>query len=289
MRVSIVSGLSGSGKSVALHTLEDEGFYCVDNLPGTLLPSLIDKLSSTKADKHERIAVGIDARSDPESIAQFMEVLDSLNKKSSSEDIEIEILFLETNRETLLKRFSETRRKHPLTNKSTPLVTAIEKEADYLLAMKERADLVIDTSRLNLHQLRETILKRMIGRKPESLAILFQSFGFKYGQPASSDFVFDVRCLPNPYWNPAIRAYTGLDDPVREYLHEHESVQKMFDDITAFLENWLPVFEKENRSYLTISIGCTGGRHRSVYLVSKLVAHFEKSMDNVATRHRELT
>jgi len=286
MRIIIVSGMSGSGKSVALHTLEDEGFYCVDNLPGSLLPDLIDRLTRPDALSYESIAVGVDARSDERSITDFVSNLDTL---SSDENLDIEILFLETNRETLLQRFSETRRKHPLSRKGTPLVSAIQKEADFLLQMKEHADLVIDTSNLNLHQLREIIVNRMIGRKSESLALLFQSFGFKYGSPQSSDFVFDVRCLPNPYWEPSIRSFTGLDEPVREFLEAHPPVEEMYESIRSFVEKWLPVFEAENRAYLTISIGCTGGRHRSVYLASRLAEHFSGRSENVSLRHREFT
>ncbi len=286
MRIVIVSGMSGSGKTVALHTLEDEGFYCVDNLPGSLLPDLIATLTSPDSPRYETIAVGVDARSDENSINDFVKVLERLSK---DDKLTIEILFLETRRETLLKRFSETRRKHPLSSKGIPLVTAIRKEADFLLQMKEHADLVIDTSTLNLHQLREIILTRMIGRKTESLALLFQSFGFKHGSPQSSDFVFDVRCLPNPYWEPSIRSFTGLDEPVREYLQRHPPVEEMYDSIRVFVEKWLPVFAAENRAYLTISIGCTGGRHRSVYLASRLAEHFLQHNDNVSTRHRELS
>lgn len=286
MRIVIVSGMSGSGKTVALHTLEDEGFYCVDNLPGSLLPDLIATLTSPDSPRYETIAVGVDARSNENSINNFVQVLEHLNK---DDKLSIEILFLETRRETLLKRFSETRRKHPLSSKGIPLVTAIRKEADFLLQMKEQADLVIDTSTLNLHQLREIIVTRIIGRKTESLALLFQSFGFKHGSPQSSDFVFDVRCLPNPYWEPSIRSFTGLDEPVRDFLQRHPPVEEMYDSIRVFVEKWLPVFEAENRAYLTISIGCTGGRHRSVYLASRLAEHFLQHNDNVSTRHREFS
>lgn len=284
MRVIIVTGLSGSGKSVALHTLEDEGFYCVDNLPSSMLPELIKRLTESSTLRHDSVAVGIDARSEPESISELVDIIKTLNQV----DLSIEILFLETNQETLLKRFSETRRKHPLTSKGTPLITAIRKEADFLLMMKENADLVIDTSALNLHQLREIILKRMVGRKTESLALLFQSFGFKYGPPRSTDFIFDVRCLPNPYWDPAIRSFTGLDEPVIKFLENHEMVTDMYSSIFTFVDKWLPVFESENRSYLTISVGCTGGRHRSVYLSNRLQTHFSSKLDNVSVRHREL-
>ncbi len=285
MRVIIVSGMSGAGKSVALHTLEDEGFFCVDNLPGSMLQDLIDNILSAKSPHHENIAVGIDARSASESIA---ELLDNLKSLSQREDLTIEILFLETNRETLLKRFSETRRRHPLTSKGVPLPKAIENEVEFLLPLKERADLVRDTSRLNLHQLREIIISRMIDREPQRMALLFQSFGFKYGPPTSSDFVFDVRCLPNPYWNTSLRQHSGLEQPVREFLESSELVEDMFSHIRDFLGHWLGVFEKENRAYLTVSIGCTGGRHRSVYLASRLSEHFSAQYANVTTRHREL-
>jgi len=251
-----------------------------------LLPDLINKLISPDALKYESIAVGVDARSDEQSINDFVSILDRL---TSQDNLDIEILFLETNRETLLQRFSETRRKHPLSGKGTPLISAIRKEADFLIQMKEQADLVIDTSNLNLHQLREIIVSRMIGRQSESLALLFQSFGFKYGSPQSSDFVFDVRCLPNPYWEPEIRSFTGLDEPVIKFLEQHAPVEEMYESIKVFVEKWLPVFEAENRSYLTISIGCTGGRHRSVYLASRLSQHFSTKTSNVSLRHREFS
>lgn len=285
MRVIIVTGLSGSGKSVALHTLEDVGFYSVDNLPGSMLPELISRLDQSVEMNHDSVAVGIDARSEPDSLGALIKIIDDLDKL---ENLTVDILFLETNQEILLKRFSETRRKHPLSNQATPLLSAIKKEQNFLLTLKERADLVIDTSRLNLHQLREIIFKRMVGREKENLALLFQSFGFKYGSPRSSDFVFDVRCLPNPYWDPAIRTYTGLDEPVRQFLESHELVEEMYGSIKDFVERWLPVFESENRSYLTVSIGCTGGRHRSVYLTNRLLEHFTSLSSNVSVHHREL-
>jgi len=285
VRVIIVTGLSGSGKSVALHTLEDVGFYCVDNLPGSMLPELISRLDQSVDMNHDYVAVGIDARSEPDSLGSLIQIIDNLDKL---DNLTIDILFLETNQDILLKRFSETRRKHPLSNQKTPLLSAIGKEAGFLLPLKERADLVIDTSRLNLHQLREIIFKRMVGRENESLALLFQSFGFKYGSPRSSDFVFDVRCLPNPHWDPAIRTYTGLDEPVQQFLESHKMVEEMYDSIKSFVEKWLPVFESENRSYLSISIGCTGGRHRSVYLANRLSQHFNSLSGNVSVHHREL-
>lgn len=286
MRVIIVTGLSGSGKSVALHTLEDVGFYCVDNLPGSMLPELISRLDRSATLRYENVAVGIDARSEPESLSDLIKIIDKLNQQAH---LSIDIVFLETNQEILLKRFSETRRKHPLSNQGTPLLSAINKETDFLLLLKERADLFIDTSRLNLHQLRELIYKRVVGREKESMALHFQSFGFKYGSPRSSDFVFDVRCLPNPHWEPTIRAFTGIDQQIIDYLENHKVVEDMYSSISGFLEHWLPLFETENRSYLTVSIGCTGGRHRSVYLAQRLATYFGEHSDNITVHHRELS
>lgn len=285
MHVTIVSGLSGAGKSVALHTLEDEGFYCVDNLPGTMLPALIDNLIQSQSRHFNNMAIGIDARGEPSSIDSFLGIVDDLRRNP---DLSIKILFLETNREMLIKRFSETRRKHPLTSASTPLVNAIDQEALMLAGMKEQADVVIDTSTLNLHQLREIIRHALVDTESTGPALQFQSFGFKHGNPSNTDFTFDVRCLPNPYWQPNLRALTGLDEPIVKFLQEHESVERMYIDIKEFLTRWLPVFGKESRAYLTISIGCTGGRHRSVYIADKLARHFATISSNVSIRHREI-
>jgi len=283
MRIVIVSGLSGSGKSVALHTLEDEGFYCVDNMPCTLIPNLIEHVTRLSGDAVELMAIGIDARSAGASVAAFNDALDMLNEAFSAE-----IVFLETNQATLIKRFSETRRKHPLTGADETLVSAIELEAELLQSIRMRADHIVDTSALNLHQLREIIRSQVIAKDASGPALQIQSFGFKHGSPANTDFVFDVRCLPNPYWNPAIRANTGIEQPVIQFLEEHDSVQEMFSDIANFLDRWLPVFQRENRAYLTVSIGCTGGRHRSVYLATKLGDYFATKRDHVTVSHREL-
>lgn len=283
MRIIIVSGLSGSGKSVALDTLEDEGFYCVDNMPCTLIPNLIEHVTQAPGNCVDMMAIGIDARSAGASVDAFNIALDALKKSFSAE-----IVFLETNQATLIKRFSETRRKHPLTGANATLISAIEHEVELLRSIRMRADIIIDTSALNLHQLRETIRQQVISSDPTGPALQFQSFGFKHGSPANTDFVFDVRCLPNPYWNPSIRANTGLEQPVIDFLEEHQSVHDMFNDIADFLRRWLPVFQRENRAYLTVSIGCTGGRHRSVYLATKLATHFAKERSNVTVSHREL-
>lgn len=284
-RLTIVTGLSGSGKSVALHTLEDEGFYCIDNLPSSMVHELLDKVLAEKDKLFEKLAIGIDMRGEHNTPDEFLSVLQLLHARI---DLQTDVLFLDTSRRTLSTRFSETRRRHPLSSKDVPLMTAIDKEIALLASVKNEADLVIDTSLLNLHQLRDIISSDVLGKSSTGLALIFQSFGFKHGQPTSTDFMFDVRCLPNPYWEPTLREFTGRDEPIIDFLGEQEPVQQMFSDIQAFVERWLPHFEGENRAYLTVSIGCTGGRHRSVYLSEMLAAHFNSKRENVSLRHREL-
>jgi len=215
---------------------------------------------------------------------EFLTVVRSLQART---DLQTDVLFLDTSRQTLSTRFSETRRKHPLSSGNVPLISAIDKEISLLSSIRHEADLVIDTSLLNLHQLRKIISTDVLGRTSADLSLIFQSFGFKHGQPASTDFMFDVRCLPNPYWEPKLRAFTGKDQPIIEFLGAQENVQHMYCDIKDFVERWLPRFENENRSYLTVSIGCTGGRHRSVYLCERLAEHFSGLRANVSIRHRE--
>lgn len=285
MQITIISGLSGAGKSVALHTLEDEGYYCIDNLPTSLLTQLARNISEYPERPYQKIAIGIDARSVPSTISGFPDLLDDLRSYPS---FEVDVLFLETSKPELVRRFSETRRKHPLTQSEVPLETAIEQEIELLAPIKATADSIIDTSTLNLHQLREIIKQQVSGGNESTPAMTFQSFGFKHGVPSSTDFVFDVRCLPNPYWNPALRHHTGRDEPVIEFLRQHDTVTEMFDDLRDFLIAWLPRFRTENRAYLTVSIGCTGGRHRSVYLAEQLAAHFKRETETVSVRHREL-
>jgi len=285
-RLTIVTGLSGSGKSVALHTLEDEGFYCIDNLPSSMVHELLDKVLINKNKLFEKLAIGIDMRGEQNSPDEFLTVLRSLHARS---DLQTDVLFLDTSRQTLSTRFSETRRRHPLSSKNVALMSAIDREIELLASVKNEADLVIDTSILNLHQLRDIISTDVLGKSSTGLALIFQSFGFKHGQPTSTDFMFDVRCLPNPYWEPSLREFTGRDEPIIDFLGEQEQVQEMFSDIQQFIENWLPRFEGENRAYLTVSIGCTGGRHRSVYLSEMLAAHFSSKRENVSIRHRELS
>ncbi|MDO6460281.1 RNase adapter RapZ [Granulosicoccaceae sp. 1_MG-2023] len=285
MRLIIVSGLSGAGKSVALHTLEDDGFYCIDNLPASLLPQLVEGLSDTHTKLYRQVAVGIDARSAQSSLSDLPQVLDALRER---DDLHLEILFLETDTKALVTRYSETRRKHPLSLDGSPLLQAIETERALLDGLRDLADLKIDTTNTNVHQLRQMIHTRLLKHNPERMSIQFQSFGFKHGVPNNTDFIFDVRCLPNPHWDSTLRPLTGNDKPVQDFLGQHETVEQMYAQIQNFLETLIPLFQAENRAYLTVSIGCTGGRHRSVYLTNRLAAYFSRLHENVSTRHREL-
>lgn len=282
MRFLVISGRSGSGKSSALHLLEDEGFTCIDNIPVTLLPSLITYI---KKEQQRKFAIGIDARNIDGNLSQISGML----RDSGIPEADIQVLYLDTQTEVLLKRFSETRRKHPLSDAKTGLSEALDKERDILVPMVDIADIIIDTSSLNLHQLRSTIRRLVVGTETQSMAIMVVSFGFKYGAPTDADFVFDVRSLPNPHWEPSLRLKTGLEKEVKAYLSEQARVASMIDDIATFLEKWIPSFQQNNRSYLTIAIGCTGGMHRSVYISECLCERLKKPFINVQVRHRQLT
>jgi len=283
LKLVIVSGLSGSGKSVALHTLEDLGYYCIDNLPTGLLSALALEL---KLAPHpiDNAAVGIDARNLPQGLQQFNQILDQLQ----TQGIESEILFLTCEADTLIKRFSETRRRHPLSNDQLSLAEAIEFERDLLEPIAERADLFIDTSNSTVHQLRDLVHQRIKYRRKTRLSLLFESFGYKSGVPTDADFVFDARCLPNPHWQPGLRPLTGRDKEVIAYLEGEPEVARMCSELCSFLDNWIPAFEADKRNYLTVAIGCTGGQHRSVYLVEHLQRYFKERYPDVAKRHREL-
>jgi RNase adapter protein RapZ len=282
MRLIIISGRSGSGKSTALHVLEDVGFNCVDNLPASLLPALVQQLQQHP---EERFAVSIDARNTWKELEQFPQLL----KSASVPGLECEVLFLDARGPKLIQRFSETRRKHPLSDDNTDLKSAIDQERNLLEPIADSADLIIDTTDLTLHQLRDLVKQRILGNDAPGMAIQFQSFGFKHGIPVDVDLVFDVRCLPNPYWKPHLRPFSGQDQPVIDFLSSQEDVNAMFTDIHDYLNRWIPRFEANNRSYLTIAIGCTGGQHRSVYLSERLHAAFDDRYDNVQVRHRELS
>ncbi|MDX1593443.1 MAG: RNase adapter RapZ [Gammaproteobacteria bacterium] len=281
MKLVIVSGLSGSGKSSALRMLEDLGFFCTDNLPLPLLESFTAQMLRTNAPK--MVAVGIDARSRVDDAASLPERIETLRGNG----IDCEILFLEADDPVLLARFSETRRKHPLTHDGIPLEEAIAQERKLLGPIAASAALHVDTSRTNIHQLRETVKRRVVERAEGQMSLVFQSFGYKHGVPRDADYVFDLRCLPNPFWEPELRDLTGLDAPVAAYLAGREEVREMQRQLTGLLEAWIPRFEAENRSYLTVALGCTGGRHRSVYLAERMREHFAGRRADVSVRHRE--
>ena len=277
MQLFLISGLSGSGKSVALKVLEDSGYYCVDNLPAELLPALMDSLRQTG---NTRVAVSIDVRSGG-SVQQLPQHIENLKKRG----MDVHLLFLDAQTDTLVKRFSETRRRHPLSDDKLTLPECVLRERELLTEIGNIGH-HIDTSGFGANALRDRVID-FIGVDRARLTLLFQSFGFKSGIPLDADFVFDVRCLPNPHYDSALRPLTGRDAAVIEFLEHIPSVQKMCDDIRVFIESWLPGFIADNRSYLTVALGCTGGQHRSVYLVEKLARHF-KSQQQVLLRHREL-
>ena len=284
MRLIIVSGLSGSGKSVALHVLEDLGYYCIDNLPAALMKSVVDEVSFGAEQKGNRLAVGIDARNR----RQDLESLPSLINEFRQQNIQTDVLFVLADDEVLLKRYGETRRRHPLAEHGAALRAAINEEREILSEVINSADLIIDTSRTSIYQLADVIRERVDRRISTSLSILIESFGFKNGIPADADFVFDMRCLPNPYWKQKLRQLTGLDEEVTDFLGALDTVTAMHADILAFLERWIPEYRKANRGYLTVAIGCTGGQHRSVYMAEKLAASLRDGHDTVLTRHNEL-
>lgn len=279
-RLIIISGRSGSGKSTVLNALEDAGFSCIDNLPPALLPELVRWM--TQASHHSNVAVCIDARVSPEAIVELPDILLKLPESSKPE-----ILYLDAEEHILLQRFSATRRKHPLTNEHRSLAEAIAEEGKLLAPVANLADLRLDTSHLALQELRDQVRQRLI-RKPRGIALQFVSFGFKHGVPRDADLVFDVRCLPNPYWDKSLRMYTGLDPEIHAFLQREPSVTELFEDIRGFLDRWLKKYEANQRSYLTVAIGCTGGQHRSVYMAKQLHLTFDTQYPNVQIRHRDM-
>ena len=285
MRLVIISGHSGSGKTSALNILEDVGFTCIDNLPASLLQSLISQLNSNNNHEELNIAVGIDARNLVGDLSKIPEIL----KIIEADGVSVSVLFLYARRSDLLRRYSETRRRHPLSSETIGLKEAINLEKELLSPISDIADRSIDTSRLTLHQLRDLVKNTIVPNNPEHMSILFESFGFKRGVPSDSDFVFDVRCLPNPYWKQQLKNQTGNDDGVIEFLESQVEVASMLADIIGFLTRWIPQFQQNNRSYLTISIGCTGGQHRSVYLANRLYEHFSTQHPFVQVVHKELS
>ncbi|MEX2148876.1 MAG: RNase adapter RapZ [Steroidobacteraceae bacterium] len=282
-RLVVVSGLSGSGKSVALNMLEDLGWYCIDNIPAGLVQALVSHSVRTDEPIYRRLAVGLDARNRPDDLAFIPELLDDLKLKG----LRCEVLYLHAENEVLLRRYAETRRRHPLTGSGMSLADAIAAERRLLHPLIDSADLVIDTSRMSVHELRALIGQR-VDPGPGRLSILFESFGYKHGTPGDADFVFDARTLPNPYWEPALQQLTGKDSRVVEFLEASPRVHAMAEDLTRFLERRLPDYETANRGYLTVAIGCTGGQHRSVYLVERLAAHFRGKYPQLLVRHNAL-
>lgn len=284
MRLIFVSGLSGSGKSVALHVLEDLGYYCIDNMPAALLQSVIEEVTTGDYKSRRLLALGVDARNRPEDLASLPRLIDELRQQ----DIQTELLFLQSSDDVLLKRYSESRRRHPLAEHGTALRAAIDSERELLSVIVNSADLIIDTSRTSIYELAEVIRERIDRRERNTLSVLIESFGFKGGIPADADFVFDMRCLPNPYWTIELRGLTGLDEEVTEFLDDQDVFIAMYEDILGFLKRWIPEYNDVHRGYLTVAIGCTGGQHRSVYMTEKLARALRDLHDPVLTRHNEL-
>lgn len=281
MKLTIISGRSGSGKSTALRALEDAGFNCIDNFPVELLPSLVSNALAEPEQATDKHAVCIDARS--HGLTTFPEFHAGIDPAR----LDCEVIYLDALSGTLVKRFSETRRRHPLTNDDTDLLQAIEAEKALLGGIANLADLTLDTTLMRGSELVEVVRQQIAEQRSPGISVLFRSFGFKFGVPVDADMVFDIRCLPNPYWEESLRALSGVDQPVVDYLSAQAEVGEMFDDIKHFLERWVPRFEADNRAYINVAIGCTGGRHRSVYMAERLKQHFASLHSNVLVRHRE--
>jgi UPF0042 nucleotide-binding protein len=284
LRLIIVSGLSGSGKSVALHVLEDLGYYCIDNLPAGLLRAAVEEIRGDDSASSRRLAVGVDARNH----ATNLDVLPDLLHELRQQGVMTDIIFLHAGDEILLQRYGESRRRHPLAEAGSELRDAIQAERSILAGIELSADLVIDTSTTSIYQLADIIRSRVDRRQVDSLSVLVESFGFKYGIPADADFVFDLRSLPNPYWTMKLRGLTGLDAEVQAFLDDQPKYAAMYEDICAFLERWVPHYREARRGYMTIAIGCTGGQHRSVYMAEKVAARLRAHHDQVLTRHSAL-
>lgn len=284
MKLIIVSGLSGAGKTVALKQYEDLGYYCIDNIPLTLIAPMMKRALQGEDPRYERIALGVDARESPQEISRFPGYLQRLRDRG----VDARVLFLTANDEVLLRRYSETRRRHPLSSDQLSLLEAIQFERELLAPIANFADEPLDTSAMNLHELREAMLQRLPEASAGRLSVLFLSFGFKNGVPEGCDYVFDVRCLPNPHWNSLLRPLTGRDPPVAEWFAERPEVKRMVTNIGDFLGTWLPEFRSQDRAYVSVAVGCTGGQHRSVYIVERLAERFHGCFEQVIHKHREL-
>jgi UPF0042 nucleotide-binding protein len=284
IRLVVITGLSGSGKSIALDMLEDLDFYCIDNLPSGLVEPFMEQAAEGRLRAYRRTAIALDARNLPEELVKVPRLIAKLRETG----LQVDVIFLDAADEVVIKRYAESRRRHPLSRQGLSLAGAIESERRILAPLHDIADLVVDSTRTNVHQLRRVISERVAEHEAGTLALNFTSFGFKHGLPHDSDYVFDVRFLPNPYWESDLRDYNGLDKQVIDYLESHQAVHDFLKSITDFLEPCLSAQSKQNRSFLTIAIGCTGGRHRSVYLCEKLAGHFRKTYPQTSVRHTEL-
>ena len=285
MQLVIVSGLSGAGKTVALKQFEDLGWYCIDNLPLELVQPLVAHALNHPEPRYERVAIGIDARANPREIESFPRSVDTLR----SQAVSTRVLFLTASEEAILRRYGETRRKHPLTSAEVSLADAIRYERKLLKPIADLADETLDTSNLNLHELRAAVHARLPGDADTPLALTFLSFGYKNGIPDGVDFIFDARCLPNPHWVVDLRPLSGRDAAVAEYLEAREEVRDYAASVQTFLERWLPAFHAQGRPYVTVAVGCTGGQHRSVYLIERLSKQFRGGSMQVSVRHRDVS
>lgn len=284
MRLVVVSGLSGSGKSVALNMLEDLGWFCIDNIPAALVQALVAHTLQQDEPLYHRLAIGLDARNRSGDLAGIPELLADLRRSG----LPGEMIYLHADDAVLLKRYAETRRRHPLADEGRSLAEAIASEHRLLQPLADAADMVVDTSAMSVHTLRELVRQRVDARRPGRLSILFESFGYKRGIPGDADFVFDARTLPNPFWEPTLKPLDGRDPPVREFLAASPAVNQLFEDLVGFITARIPEYQRANRGYLTVAIGCTGGQHRSVYLAERLAAHFTGRYPQVLVRHTGL-
>ena len=285
MQIIILSGLSGAGKSVALHMLEDVGYYCIDNMPAALLKPFIAHTVRSSEKIYARTAISLDARNSDAEISSVPTLIDELKRSG----IDCEVLYLVADDQELLRRFAETRRAHPLSRQGETLREAIASERRLLEPIAHCADQVIDTSKLGVHQLRDLVGRRVDPRSPDRLSLQFKSFGFKHGIPGDADFVFDARSLPNPYWEAALRPLTGRDPAVVRFLDEQPTVREFIDDVATFMMARIPAYRASARRYLTVAVGCTGGQHRSVYIVERLAEIFTSTLSEVRVRHSGLT
>lgn len=281
MHVLIITGMSGAGKTQALNTLEDQDYYCIDNLPLNMLESLFD---NEWVQSKEKVAIGVDVRSGKNQLGSLPRIVQHLKSRFNTD-----LVYLYASKGIIFKRYNETRRKHPLTSEGMGLEAAIRAEYELLTAVRAIADFQLETSNTDIYQLASLIKQRICVLAKKQLSMSFQSFGFKYGAPRDSDFIYDVRCLPNPYWVPELRIKSGQTEAVSQWLDSQDAVQDMYLDIRNFIEKWMPSFINNQRAYLTVSIGCTGGHHRSVYLIDKLARHFSQDERvSIIVNHREI-